>query len=185
MMPRWWLAPKYDPLLTDGQGLGWELQGPGVQCMAEEDFFNAAGQREKTMKANPIAQKWADSMTSHYEELLQKDTIFGDLRNCMDLAVVGALIFKENLLDKAELKLTYLMSDKNLMTGFYNPPTQVDSKASFLKKGRNYVISASGGVQVQPWEIVQKQENSAAVSQSRAESLKARGGKWWWNQAGL
>jgi hypothetical protein len=91
--PRWWLAPKYEPLATDGQGLAWELRGPGVQCMAEEDFFSN-GQRQQTGKANPLAQKWADSMTNHYDELSAKIPVFGDLRNCMDLAVVGALIQK-------------------------------------------------------------------------------------------
>src|SRR5262245_13414312 len=181
MLPRWWLAPKYEPLLTDGEGLGWELRGPGVQCMAEEDYFNNQGQREQTNKANPMAQKWADAMTSHYEELSQKDAIFGDLRNCMDLAVVGALIVKENLLEKADLRLPYLMSDKVLITGFYNPPSQVDSKVSFVKKGRNYVISASGGVQLQPWEIIQKTETSTSLTATRTSAASNRKTSWWWN----
>ena len=103
--------------------------------MAEEDYFSTSGQRQSTAKANPAAQKWADAMTSHYEELSQKDAIFGDLRNCMDLAVVGALIVKENMLDKVDLHPQYLYNTASLPTGGYNPPKQVDSKASFVKKG--------------------------------------------------
>jgi hypothetical protein len=185
--PRWWLAPKYEPLATDGQGLAWEIRGPGVQCMAEEDFFSG-GQRQQTAKANPTAQKWADSMTSHYEELAQKDSVFGDLRNCMDLAVAGALIQKENLLDKVALHLQFLLDDKRLLLTTYNPPKTVDSKVSFLKKGKNYVISVSGGVALQPWEIIQKQETSSAIAPVRAAAAEAHSTagethsyQWWWN----
>ncbi len=185
--PRWWLAPKYEPLSTDGQGLAWELRGPGVQCMAEEDFFND-GQRKQSAQANPAAQKWADSMTAHYAELAEKDSVFGDLRNCIDLAVVGALIQKENLFDKVNLHLQYLLDGKLLAIQAYNPPKEVDSKASFLKKGKNFVVSVSGGVAVQPWEIIQKQETSQAVDPVRQAAAKARtaaeesrADPWWWN----
>jgi Protein of unknown function (DUF1598) len=185
--PRWWLAPKYDPLATDGEGLAWEIRGPGVQCMAEEDFFSG-GQRQQSAKASPAAQKWADSMTEHYEELAEKDAIFGDLRNCMDLAVVGALIQKENLLDKVDLHLPYLLNDKMLATTVYNPPKQVDSKVSFVKKGKNFVLSVSGGVALQPWEIIQKQETSKAIdpirtasAEARASAEQSRADPWWWN----
>jgi hypothetical protein len=181
MMPRWWLAPKYEPLATDGEGLAWEIRGPGVQCMAEADYFSTTGQRQSTTKANPAAQKWADAMTSHYDELSQKDAIFGDLRNCMDMAVVGALIVKENMLDKAELHPQFLYNTAALPTVGYNPPKQVDSKASFVKKGKNYVISASGGVQFQPWDMLNKKEVSAAVSPLRTAAAKTRSTTWWWN----
>jgi hypothetical protein len=175
-LPRWWLAPKYDPLLTDGQGLAWELRGPGVMCMAEEDLFSPTGQREKTMKAGSIAQKWADAMTNHYEELSQKEAVFGDLRNCMDLAVVGALIVKEHLLDKADLRPKNLTSEQQLPTAMYNSPKQVDTKSSFV---RRTVIS--GGVQLQPWEVIQKQETSEAVSPIRSSASAAKPDRWWWN----
>ncbi len=96
-MPRWWLATNYDPLLTDADGLAWELRGPGVKAMTEEDFLLANGDRVHSGKASPTAQKWANNMTARYDELSKRDTIFGELRNCMDLAIVAALLFKENL----------------------------------------------------------------------------------------
>lgn len=185
--PRWWLAPKYEPLATDGEGLAWELRGPGVQCMAQEDFFTG-GQRQQSEKASPAAQKWADNMTNHYAELAEKISVFGDLRNCMDLAVVGALIQKENLLDKVDLHLQFLLNDKLLVTTVYNPPKEVDSRVSFLQKGKNYVISVSGGVAIQPWEIIQKQETSKALAPIRDTAAKtrtaaeaSRADPWWWN----
>ena len=103
-MPRWWLAPDYDSLLKDPEGLAWELRRAGVKAMTEDEMINAAGQRQRTGLANPMAKKWADNMTAHYDELSAKDTIFGQLRNCMDLAVVAALISRENLTEKCGWK---------------------------------------------------------------------------------
>ncbi len=137
-------------------------------CMAEEDLFNQSGQREKTMKAGSIAQKWADAMTNHYDELSQKEAVFGDLRNCMDLAVISALIVREQLLDKADLRLKNLTDARQLPTAMYNSPKQVDTKSSFV---RRTVIS--GGVQIQPWQIVENRETSDAVAPIRNSASSA------------
>ncbi len=181
MMPRWWLAPKYDPLQTDGDGLAFEICGSGVQCMAEEDHFNEMGQRKQRLKANPASQKWADTMTKLYDELAARETVFGDLRNCIDLAVIGALIVQENLLDKANLPLKLLFDEKRVVLDKYNSPTQVPTQASCIKKGKNWIISASGGVAFQPWFIVEKQVKSSEIMPVRATVAKARNDRWWWN----
>ncbi len=182
VMPRWWLAPRYEPLLTDADGMSWELRGPGVMAMAEEDLVNAAGQRTKSSQAvSPTVRKWADSLTAHYEEISKKDPAFAELRNCMDLAVVGALLMKEQLLEKADLHPTCLYNDQKLGLDRYNPPKQVDSKASYVKKGKDWIICVSGGVQLQPWAIIQKHDTSADIAPVRSAAMKAHGDSWWWN----
>ena len=100
-MQRWWLEPKYESVLRSPDGLAWEFNGASVKCMTEEDFATANGQREHTGKPSALAQKWADNMTAHYDELAVAAPVFGDLRNCMQLALVGALVAHERLADKA------------------------------------------------------------------------------------
>jgi hypothetical protein len=91
MLPRWWLAPKADPLLTDGQGLAWKLQDFGVQCKTEQDFLAADGTRKQGVaKGGGVARRWADNFTEKYDELSKKDSVFGQLRNVMQLAVALA-----------------------------------------------------------------------------------------------
>jgi hypothetical protein len=183
MMPRWWMAANYEPLAKDAEGLAWELRGQGVKCMAEEDFITSTGQAQGTGKANPVAQKWADTMTSKFEELSDKLAIFRELRNCMDLSVVASLIEKENMADKADCRLTLLMDAKQLPIAEYNVPKQVDSKASFVKRSRDTLISASGGVQFQPWSIIQSPKEDASTSAARGEAVVAakKSTAWWWN----
>jgi hypothetical protein len=100
----------------------------------------------------------------------------------MDLAVVASLIMQEHLDSKADCRLDLLMDAKQLPIEEYQVPKQVATQASFVKKGRNYIISASGGVLFQPWAVIRdsKVDSSAAAVRGKVvETAKAT--SWWWN----
>lgn len=181
MLPRWWLAPLYQPLAKSPDGLAWELRGASVKAMTEEDYLTANGSREHTGKPSAMAQRWADQMTARYEELSRADPIFGQLRNCMELAIVAALITKENLAARANLALPLIMDSGRLEVDQFPAPTQVDTQASILKKGSNWVISASGGVQIQPYFALEHVETADAPAEIRAKAEARAGDNWWWN----
>jgi hypothetical protein len=149
--------------------------------MTEEDFLKTTGSRERTGKANPVAQRWADNMTAKYDELAVAEPIFGDLRNCMELAIVGAMVVKENLATKAGFSMPVLMDSNLLKPDAYAAPKQVDSKASLLKKGHNWLISASGGVTIQSWMVVDRAEKSDAPAAMRAKLSSNANAAWCWN----
>jgi hypothetical protein len=179
--PRWWLATSYEPLAKAADGLSWELRGQGVKAMAEEDFFSTAGKREKSVKASPVVQKWADNMTAKYDELSTKDTIFGELRNCMDLAVVSALILREDMQGKAGCTLATLLDAQQVPTPEFASPKQVATKASFVRKAHGTLVTASGGVQILPWQAAEKQSPAAANLGQARDSAAPKSDKWWWN----
>ena len=176
-MPRWWLAPNYDPIAKTADGLAWELRGPGVKCMTAEAFLNEAGQQEETQAGNPVAQKWADTMTERFEELSERDSSFGQLRNVMDLAVVAALIEKERLFDVATLQTPRLMVEQAL--DHYPVPKQTASIASAVKVGREWLVSTSGGVEMLPWHIASETETVDAVGDVRAKLTRDVQEFWW------
>ena len=180
MLPRWWLAPDYQPLLRDPEGLAWELRGAAVKTMTEVDFLDATGRRHQTGGADAASQRWADAMTRHYDELALADPVFGDLKNCMDLAIVAALIVKENLAAKAGVSLPALMGSEVPATANLAAPKQVDSKASLVHKGRKWMI-ACGGVEINPWAIVEKTELSATLRATRSESAATDPAAWCWD----
>jgi hypothetical protein len=181
MTPRWWLSPNYEALHRDAEGLAWELRGVGVKCLTAEDTFGTAGERTSTGQASPMAQKWADNLTARYEALAAKEPIFAELRNCIDLAVVSALILKEDLISRAGCELPTLTAAKRFPVAEFNVPKQVHSKATAVKKGRNWVITASGGVMIQPWEIIQTAKASDTVAPLRSKAISSRNNAWWWN----
>ena len=179
---RWWLATDYEPLLTDEEGLAWELRGQGVKAMTEDELVAADGRRAATGKANPKAQKWAKTMTDKYDELSAKEPIFTDLRNCLDLAVIGALIVKENLAAKAGCDLSLLLDPSRVpLRHQLQIPRKLPTLANYIENRRNVVFSASGGVLVNSWGAADKKEQDAALSLVRSKAGDGRADRWWWN----
>jgi hypothetical protein len=179
MMPRWWLAPMYEPIRRDNDALAWELRGQGVRCLTEQEFLNDAGQKQNTGGADPTAQKWADTFTAKFDELAHEDSSFGELRNVMDLAVVGALLFKERLLDKSGLTAPNLLHDESIAE--FPAPRMVPSQASLVRAGRTWIISVSGGVQIFPWQVADRTEISADLASARSEQAATAKG-WYWQR---
>jgi len=177
LMPRFWLAPKYEPLRRDSDGLAWEIRGQAVRCLTEQDFMKD-GQKEHSGKADPTAQKWVDTFTAKFEELAREDSSFGQLRNVMDLAVVGALCTKERLNEKAGFQAPNLMGEQQLDQ--YPAPRAVASKASFVRVAGRTVVSVSGGVQIFPWQVADRTEVSKDLASTRPEHPAAK--LWYWQK---
>jgi hypothetical protein len=182
---RWWLSTNYDALLRSPDSLAWEIRGQGVKCMTEDELLVAGGGRQRTGQANPAAQRWADMMTANYEELSLKEPIFGDLRNVMDLAVVAALITKENLANRAGVSLPYLVDEsKSELTEYLPAPRQVPTIAKAVKKGRNFIFSASGGIEIPSWQVVEQVEESDSLASVIDRGAPAADeSRWWWDAA--
>ncbi len=178
LSPRWWIEADYQPLLTDGEGLAWEIR-PGVKVMSEDEKRDAAGKLRGTGRVNALAKKWSDTMTAKYKELAAKDSIFAELQNCMDLAVAAALISKEQLAEKAGLDMSIYTDNRRLVVDGLPMPKHVQTEVSVAKSGREWLITASGGVQFHSWGVTAKQETSDATKKARESA--AAGANWWWD----
>ena len=99
------------------------------------------------------------------------------LRNAMDLAVVAALLEKEDLLGLAGISLPQITASAPVAE--YHAPSRVDSKVSFVKQGRNWVVSASGGVQFLPWLVADKTEQNDELATVR-QQFSTPDGRWYW-----
>jgi hypothetical protein len=180
MMPRWWLACNYDALGKSADGLAWELRGPGVKVLTESDVLEG-NKVKQTGKSSPVAQKWADAITKQYAALSAKDAVFGELRNLMDLCVIAALVEKEGLLKKMNLELPSLASsDKGVPLEEFNTPKKVSTQCSVTKSGRDFIITASGGVEISSWQVIENVKEDAAVAKVRTEAT-TQSQSWWWN----
>jgi hypothetical protein len=180
MLPRWWLAPDYQPLLRDADGLTWQLRGGSVKTMTETDYLDAAGVRHQGGKADGTSQRWADLMTKKYDELALADPVFGQLRNCMDLAVVAALIAQQGAADKINCDLPTLTSEESLPAMQLNAPKQVASNASLAHKSHKWMIAA-GGVSINPWAIIDKAEEDKKLAEVRTKVVDGGSTSWWWD----
>lgn len=179
---RWWLACDYDAIRKSEDGLAYQLTGRGIKAMTEEEIVGSDGSREQTGKSNKLAQKWADSFTENYDELSVANPVFGNLRNIVDFCVVAALIENNNLGEAAGCDLSVFKGKKGgVETAHLAIPKTIDPHCSFIKGAAGWVVSASGGVQVDSWSIAEKQVVDNKLDAVRAENDAKVGQPWWWN----
>lgn len=182
MMPRWWLACDYEPIAKGADGLAWEIKGRGVKVLTEDEQIGADGSVKQTGKVNPAAKKWADLMTAKYEELSVKEPVFAELQTIMDMSVVAALITKEQLAAQANCDLTALTAQSGGVTIAENAAAKsVDTQCSTLKHGKEWIITASGGVEINSWQIADRTVADKAVDAVRATAAGSGDG-WVWNK---
>ncbi len=184
---RWWMTMKYDEVLHSENQNVYKIRGSAVKCQSENQFLNDKGERVNTGKAEPVNRQFAQNFTEHYPELAANDSIFADLNCVFDLALVAALIEKDQLDDKAGW-------DRGVfaVNGAYNPetyavPQQTDSVVSHrVFNGKDVVLQAAGGVRADLASVL-KDENVVKTSPrlgNVAEAAKAvdvPANRWWWD----
>ncbi len=182
-MPRWWMACDYQPLARSEDKLAWEIRGPGVKVMTEDEIIAADGTTRGTGQVDFVAKKWADTLTEKYEAVSRQDPALAELQTLMDMAVVAAVIKKEDLAGLAggaEFP-TLMDSESKFQTEDWFSPRTISTQVSHLKIGRTYVITASGGVQLESWEVASKQEVDPQVKEIHTKAAPVEVGSWWWN----
>jgi hypothetical protein len=178
-LPRFWLEADYDPIARDPDELAWKIDGRRMKCLTESDVAGRAGVQRGAAGKDQIAAKWCEAMTKEYDALAAKQPVFAELVNCVDLAVVAALIQGRQLAKRADLDLSLLLDAQRLPLPAYDVPKSVPTVASGVKKGRNWVLSASGGVKVQPWEFAAATRDDAALVGARESAIAARPETGW------
>ncbi|QDV12999.1 hypothetical protein CA51_28850 [Rosistilla oblonga] len=180
--PRWWMACDYNSLSHSEDKLSWKLSGCGVKTMTENDLIGADGQVVGNAKADPKAQQWADLMTENYSELSQQFPVFGQLRNMIDLSVVATLIVQERLDETAGVNLDLLMGrGTEVPVAVYTAPAAISPECSFLRSRKGWIVTTSGGVDINAFEIVERQAADATLSGVRGKSAAEEATSWWWN----
>ncbi|MGM0488170.1 MAG: DUF1598 domain-containing protein [Planctomycetota bacterium] len=180
--PRWWMACNYEPLSRSEDGLAWELRGQGVKCLTENDIIAADGSAEAAGTTSPIAQEWADSMTEKFEQLAAREPVFAQLRNVMDWCVVAAMIDEHELTAQAGCHLPVLTGNQgDLEPEYWFAPKTVPPECSFLKTRSGWIVTTSGGVQIESFRVASQVETNNTVGQVRTRAGTPDGQTWWWN----
>lgn len=180
-LPRFWLEPSYDPLSRDPDELAWQINGRKMTCLTESDLLAKEGVKRGQGAADALAKKWCAAMTTHYDALAERQPVFAELVNCIDLAVVAALIHGRQLDRRAGLDITPLLDAQKLPVPAYRVAKTVPTVATKLRKGSGWVVTASGGVQFQPWAFATDVVEATPLAEARTAALAPRpAGAWHW-----
>jgi hypothetical protein len=180
-MPRWWIAYGPKPVQRDAEGLGWRLSSPGIQVHTAASQLGADGQIASAAPSDPIAQQWADAMTARYDELAIAQPVFGQLRGCMDLALVTAVLASGDLLTAVGMELPMLLDETRLQLVKHQVPKTVASQANALKRSRAWIVTVSGGVELDVITAVNNAEARPEVRAARMHAAPNAADSWWWD----
>jgi len=180
LLPRWWLAPRYRPVLQSADGLAWQLRIDGVVAMTSESKLGAGG-LEDLGEPGTVAGQWAEEFTRFYEELSQSRPSLIQLVQCMDLAAASALLAHQRLPQQAECPISALLSDKEVPLVRYPVPKTLTTEASYLKQRQNWIVALSGGVDLGCWEVVSEPQKEPNLAKLRSAARPHGEESWWWD----
>jgi hypothetical protein len=166
--PQFWLAPEYAVTTHDSKKLTWRLGDLKVRASSR-----ATGGMDRA------ALTWCRNLEENYEALAKNQPVFGELRNNMKLALAAALIRQENLLQKADCKLTILLDDVKLKLVDYPVPKSVAYRSVKSLNGYSTIV-ACGGVEFNPVGAVRNNVRlDNKIDSERARLIQMTGDEWW------
>ena len=185
---RWWFTLNYDAIKATPGGNAFELQGPGVRVMSENQRINEKGIRLPTGKSDEITALFASSFTAQFEELAIKYPVYGELRNIFDLALVAALLRQDGLMQRTGWHASYLLDPERYQLAEDQAPTEVESVINHrIIGGKHVVAGVSGGVSVDLRPLVQadaiKTADYGLLKANHAQAVPPRlaARSWWWD----
>ncbi len=181
-MRRWWIAPRYDVIERSADGHAFHLGGPSLQLMSQEELVDAQGNREDAAFTEISAEKYTQMFNKNLEALVKQIPCFAEVQNLFDLAVVTALIRRDNMDLLVNWTPGIMFDEEKLPIQKYNVPTEVPSLVNVKSAGRSLLIGLiGGGVTIYPANIISRTDE---LAQDKIPSVTAPAddeGSWWWD----
>lgn len=185
---RWWFTLNYGALSSTEPRDAFEIKGPGVKVLSENELLSERGERIHTGASDELNARFARSFTKHFEELAAKYPVYADLRNVFDLALVTALMKSEDLPGQVGWEMTHFGPQGTYEVALGIAPTHTESVVNHrVIGGKTIVAGISGGVTVDPRQLVQpnqiKTDTYGVLKGERKESVPVNlpRGAWWWD----
>ena len=185
-MQRWWFTPLYEPFQKTPDGNAFAFSGQRVQLMSQDEQISANGQRTQTAFKRVSTEAFASQFTEKYEQVAAVAPVFAELQNLIDLAVLAALIQKEDLATKAGWQMSLFLDAKRTTVAQGQVPKTVDSSFNTRNAGRVVIGLVAGGVTIDARSLLNSTPliestdrlltGPAADSQPTAERTH-----WWWD----
>ncbi len=185
---RWFFSPNYESIQVSENELAATLVGASVELMTENEIVDQFGNRQAAQKtANSASLAFCSSFTKNYDKIAALDPVFGELKNCLDLAVLAALIQSKDFYGVSGLTLDVLGSEEKLSIATLNTVKQVESVVTAVIRNNQLITPVSGGVLVRPLEEIRDEAISVDTT-GKTEALRDKvklsnlqENQWWWD----
>ena len=189
-MQRWWFSPLYDAFQKSVDGNAYQFAGQRAQLLSQEEIPDANGQVRNAAVTLLSTKKFAKNFTEKFPELVKTVPVFAQLQNLFDLAVLSALLQKEQLPQRVGWRMSLFLDP--LMAPIPKGTVPKHTNSIFNSKvvgGRTVIGLISGGVSINATSTV----NSLRVINAKDEVLASLGKQsfrkqqdskeiqWWWD----
>lgn len=186
---RWWFALDYRSVNLTEERNAFELAGPGVQVLSENELLDEQGQRVHTNTSSTLNETFAHNFSQHYDKLSAKYPIYAEMKNIFDMAMICSLIEKERLADVAHWNMTHFGPKGGYEVATSSAPTDVDSIMNMRVINNSHIIAGvSGGVYFDPAKALADDQlkvddyglmKSDRKASTLPKTIKHHG--WWWD----
>jgi hypothetical protein len=139
-----WFEPMLDKLLVAPDGNAYEIRGQRIQLKAGAIPFDTKGATER-------AKAWSAKVTQNVPQLAAAVPLYADLQNIVDVAVVGALIQKDDLDKKVGWDMSWLMDESKFQTRSIPIPRTCDTIVNYAAGSLT-----AGGVSIGLEQLIEK-----------------------------
>lgn len=186
---RWWFTPLYEAFVRSPDGLAYGLAGQRTQLVAQDEIVNEAGERSDAPVTRISTTKFAQQFTEKFPELASVSPIFAELQSLVDLAVVAALLKKEQLPEQAGWKMGLFLDEQRATVAKWNVPRHIHSVANHKTVLRSRVIGlVSGGVSIDPENVLSRinyaDDADGKLNEARRSARSQHNDSahsWWWD----
>ena len=186
---RWWFTLNYEHVNATAARDAFELCGPGVKVLSENELLTETGERIHTGKSDELTAGFARSFTQHIDMLAAKYPIYAELKNVFDLALVAGLLKSHDLPAQVGWHLTYFGDQRGFPLTLGPCPKEVDSVINSVTLDRSrFIAGVSGGVSVDTGPIVARQavvsDEYGVMDASRVSGQPEADlppDAWWWD----
>ena len=181
-MRRWWFAPHYDVIEKSSNGNAFHISGPRLQLLSQEELVDVQGNREDAAFTEVSAEKYTQQFNKHINTLCTQIPSFAAVQNLFDLAVVVALIRRDNMAQKVNWQPNMLLDSQAFPIQTYNVPTEVPSMVNVKSAGRGLLIGLiGGGVMISPNTVINRTNELPEKNIPVVVSPAGLGSAWWWD----
>ena len=152
---RFWFVADYETLHKSPDGNAYELRGKSVRIQTASKAFGKGTEM-------PVARKFADNASAHFDKLAAAIPPFADLQNLTDLSLVAALIAEKKLYESSGFDLPWLLKGYPVRT--VKTPKAADTLVNFHQAGRRVNFS-TGGVKLKVNDFLKTFEEASDLGE--------------------
>ena len=152
---RWWFTLNYEGIRATAARDAFQLEGPGVKVLSENELLSETGDRIHTGKSDELTSGFARSFTKHFDALAAKYPIYAELKNIFDLALVAGLIQSHDVPAQVGWHMTFLADPDGYRVALGPQPKEVESVVNSVTVNKSrFFAGVSGGVSVDTSALV-------------------------------